>query len=121
MKSTRTTQIKIIDPNPINGNKIRRSAKDIANFAKKVKIPNEKETRVVRLLKKDATYADFLSVKKLKQGIMKELAKDPVDLNEYLRIAQADVLANNENVEPEERRNVITIGDIDSEHVKLGI
>jgi len=40
---------------------------------------------------------------------MKELAKDPVDLNEYLRIAEADIVANNDDDEPEERRNVITI------------
>ena len=112
---------KMIDPNPINGNKIRRSARDIANFAKKVEIPNEKETRVVRLFQKDATYTDYFSVKKLRNGIMKELEKDPIDLNEYLRLAEADILTNNEENEPEERRNVITIGDIDSEHVKLGI
>ena len=77
--------------NQIGSNRLRRAANEFAKFVKNVPIPNEKETRVVRLFGKDATYTDYLSTKKLKQGIMKELEKEPIDVNEALKLVEAEV------------------------------
>ena len=101
--------------------RVTRSAKDIARFAKKVQIENEKEQRVVRLFQKDGKYTDYLSMNKLKKGISKELEKEPIDLNEVLKKVEAEGFGNAQPEKPEDMKYVITIGDIDSEFVKPGI
>ena len=58
---------------------------------------------------------DFEEIKKEQE---KQESEDENQKPEVITIQESK---NNEENEPEERRNVITIGDIDLEHVKLGI